>query len=169
MIRKILYLLFCLSLISCGYALVGTGNFLPPDIQTIRVDMLENNSYKFGLENPITSAIIDKLSSSSNLSVINSGPADAVVRGVIRNYSLKPIEIDQGGFASKYQISITMQLNLIRIEDNSEIWADESLVFFKELDVSRGITDTMEFENEAIEDMAQEIADRTVMSMLMNF
>lgn len=145
------------------------GNHLPSDIATIRVDMIENVSFKFGIESYVTNAIIQRLSSASRLRIITTGEADAVISGRIRSYSLRPIEVDTSGFASKYQINISMQIELSRTDDNSVIWSDNNLNFFKDLNVSRSVSDSMDIENTAILNISEEIADRVVTSMLMNF
>jgi citrate lyase gamma subunit len=155
--------------VSCGYNLIGKGNYLPEDIKTIRVDMVQNVSYKYGIESQVTNALIDRLSSYSGIDVVNKGKADAVLKGRIKNYVLKPIEIDQGGYVTKYQISISLSMNLLRLATNEDIWRDDDLYFYKNLDVSQSIVDSLEFESRALEDISEEIADRVITTILMNF
>ncbi len=169
---KLRFCLLSIALIcfvSCGYNLMGKGNYLPPDIKSVRVDIIENLSYKYGIESGITNALIDRLSAASDLKVLTKGKADAVLKGRIKNYVLKPIEIDQGGYVTKYQVNISLQMQLTRIGTNEDIWRDDNLYFYKDLDVSQTIFNSAEYENQALEEISEEIADRVVTTILMNF
>jgi len=162
-------LLLPLLVTACGYHLIGRGNYLPADIRVIRVPMFQNKSFKYGLETTMTQAVIERLNAATDLQVVAKGKADAEFSGQIINYSLQVKQEDASGKASRYQIVLSMKAKLVRIATNEVIWQDNTIYAYQDLDVSANMGQDREREREAIQELAEDTAERVVTSLIMNF
>lgn len=83
--------LLCLSVLvlavvmtGCGYTFRGSGSALPPDVKSIFIPQVDNNSTKLGLATVLTDAIRDEFDGYGTISVVDSqNEADAVLKVTI--------------------------------------------------------------------------------------
>lgn len=83
--------LLCLSVLvlaavttGCGYTFRGSGSALPPDVKSIFIPQVDNNSTKLGLATVLTDAIRDEFDGYGTISVVdNQNEADAVLKVTI--------------------------------------------------------------------------------------
>ncbi len=100
-----------LSLSGCGYALVGRGSNLPPDIKNVYLRPLENRTPRSQVEQALTRAIADELVQRQRFSVIGAPEgADAEISGAVVAYGATPVTFDAEGRATEYEIAITAQI-----------------------------------------------------------
>jgi outer membrane lipopolysaccharide assembly protein LptE/RlpB len=78
------YVLSCLCLIilsGCGYVFRGSGSILPPDVKSIFIPEVENNSTQLGLGDKVTNALREEFESYGTVTVVErQGEADAVLK-----------------------------------------------------------------------------------------
>ena len=68
----------------CGYTFRGSGSALPPDVRSIYIPQVDNNSTKLGLATVLTDAIRDEFDAYGAVSVVdNQNEADAVLKVTI--------------------------------------------------------------------------------------
>jgi outer membrane lipopolysaccharide assembly protein LptE/RlpB len=71
-------------LLGCGYTLQGSGSVLPPDVKTIYVAPVENNSTELGLSDVLTEALREEFDGYGVVSVVDrQSEADAVLKAKI--------------------------------------------------------------------------------------
>jgi len=95
-------LAIALQAASCGYALVGRGTALPPDVRSIRIPVFDNASAEPGIENVVTREVRAKFIQDGRMSVVDETGADSALTGVIEKYELKPLAYDGQGNVSSY-------------------------------------------------------------------
>ena len=80
--------LSALGLSACGYVLKGSGSILPPDVKSIYIPTVENNSTQLGLSDIVTDALRDEFDSYGTVSVVDrQNQADATLK--VRIVSVK--------------------------------------------------------------------------------
>ncbi len=159
-------------LTSCGYALVGTGNFLPADIHTIAVPAFVNKTTRVELEQRVTQAVAEEFVSRGRLKLVTKpADADAILRGSIDSFGLFPIASNPQGRATQYQISITAKIELVdhRHEDKV-IWKNDQYRFTENYQVGDVTSsDTFDQETRAIAEIAVRFAESLVTNLLEGF
>lgn len=80
---------------SCSYTLKLNGASIPVNMKTIKVDLFENNAALVvnTLSNSFTEALKDRIRNTTRLSIVRVGEADAVMSGIITDYSIAPASI----------------------------------------------------------------------------
>jgi hypothetical protein len=118
-----LALLLLFGSASCGYHLAGTNTALPPDIKTVHVGAIENESIYPGLEKQLAFALEKAITQWDTLQLVESpSDADAVLEGKIRALYLRAVSFDQSDLALQYEVSIVADLHLRRISDGKDLW-----------------------------------------------
>lgn len=151
-----------LILSGCGYTLVGQGT-LPGHIKTIAIPIFENNTLEEGVEEIITQAVIEEFVSGGKVRLVGEEVADAVLRGTIRSYTADDIaSYDENNDVSSYTLKVTVDIELKDMVNNETIWKTEGLM--EDEDFAGGpavnITEEEENEEEAMRDLAEELAQR---------
>ena len=169
MIRRFL-IAGTLTLVSCGYALVGHSNFLDPAIRTIEVPAFVNRTTRVELEQRVTQAVAEEFVSRGRLQLVrNPSEAHVILRGSIDSFNIFPIAFDQGR-ATRYQISITAKIELLdhRHEDKV-LWKNDQYRFTENYEVNLDNTDAFDQETRAIREIAVRFAEGLVTNLLEGF
>ncbi len=168
----ILCIALCVS--GCGYTLVGLGSNLPEDIQTIYVESLVNQTQRPQVEQILTNAIADELLTRRRYEVVNSaGEADAILRGKVLTFRLRPVTFDQEGLATNFEVEIAGDMKFQRIpgadgEEGEVLWANSRYVFRQDYSVEDG-AGFFDRENTAIEETSERFAKTLVTDLLEGF
>jgi lipopolysaccharide assembly LptE-like protein len=67
----------------CGRYMVGNRTLYPPDIQTVYVPMFDSNSYRRGLGEMLTEAVVKQIEARTPFKVVNTPDADSILTGKI--------------------------------------------------------------------------------------
>lgn len=164
------FLASALLLSSCGYGLVGHGNFLDPSIRTIEVPAFVNRTTRVELEQRVTQAVAEEFVSRGRVQLVTTAnQADAILRGSIDTFNIFPIAFEQGR-ATRYQISITAKIELLdhRHEDKV-LWKNDQYRFTENYEVNLGSTDAFDQETRAIQEIAVRFAEGLVTNLLEGF
>lgn len=171
-IRVSLAAVLGISLVGCGYALVGRGSSLPEDIRSIYIAPLENRTTRAQVEQILGVAIADEMVLRQRFDVASSEEgADAVLEGSILNVRLIPVTFNEQGFAEEYEIAIRAFMLLRRTdEDETILWANPEYDFREdyELDLA-GDVGVFEREISAVEDIADVFARSLVTDLMEGF
>jgi outer membrane lipopolysaccharide assembly protein LptE/RlpB len=158
-------------LTSCGYNLVGRGNFLPPTVRTIQVPAFVNRTTRVEVEQQVTQAVADEMVLRGRLRLVTSAPeADVILRGQIASFGINPVAFNEQGRATQYQVSITAQIELLDHRNNDAVlWKNDQYRFLETYPVDLGATDAFDQETRAITEIAQRFAQRLVSNLLEGF
>ncbi len=166
---------FCLFLsvvlfhFGCGYALVGRGGFWPEHIQTMAVPVFKNMTFQHGLENILTSAVIEKFEQYGRVEIIKSeANADSVLKGIIKNYHIQPI-LNNAGRAAEYRIEITAAIMLRDEVKKETYWRDDYFHFSNQYELSENLASSIENKRTAWEDAGEDFAESIVSIILEGF
>jgi len=124
---------------SCGYALAGRGSFLPTDIRTVGIPLLENRTTTPRIEQKITEKIrtefIDRVGRGKYHIVPAAGGADAVVSGTILSLVTQAVGLTDQQLASRQRFTVTMRVQFTDSRNGQIIWSNEALTFSEEYDL----------------------------------
>lgn len=169
--RAAVLALVLVALNGCGYALVGSGNFLPVDARTIRVPTFINQTTRVELEQRVTQAVADEMVARSRLQLVgNDNEADLILRGTIRSFNISPIAFNEQVRATQYQVTVAASIELVdhRRED-APIWENDAYLFTENYSIDIAGADTFDQESRAIEEIAERFAQSLVATLLEGF
>lgn len=119
-----------LSLGACGYGLIGRTSNLPEDVRNIYVQPLQNRTTREQVDLLLTQAIVDELVTRRRFSVVRSAAAaDAVLRGALTAYIVRPVAFGADGRATDYEITIRADMEFKRQGSDEILWKQEQYVF----------------------------------------
>lgn len=156
---------------ACGYALVGTGNFLPPDARTVHVPTFVNQTTRVELEQRVTQAVAEEMVTRSRLRLVDQEKdADLLLRGTITGFGISPVAFNDQVRATQYQVTVTARIEMLdRLRENAVIWKNEAYVFTQTYSVDVAGLDTFDQESQAIEEIAERFAQSLVVTLLEGF
>jgi len=121
----------------CGYALAGRGSFLPPDIRTVGIPKLANNSTFFQVEDTITEKVRAEFIGRGKYAVTTDAVgADAVLTGEIVNISVQPVGFTEQQLGSRYLFTLLMKVQFTDARSSEILWSNEALVFREEYELA---------------------------------
>jgi outer membrane lipopolysaccharide assembly protein LptE/RlpB len=155
---------------ACGYALVGKGSSLPPNIKVVQFTTLENRTPRIQLEQRFSEAIARELVSRGRFRVqSNADGADAELSGTMLAFDLYPVAFDSPGRATDYQVRATARVSLKTLPDGTPIWENPAFTFRDNYQFSPTAATYADLENDAIDRVADRFAQSLVTSMLEGF
>jgi outer membrane lipopolysaccharide assembly protein LptE/RlpB len=170
--KRILFvLLTCIGLSGCGYTLVGQGS-LPDHIETIAIPIFENDTLEAGVEDIITQALIEVYVKGGKVRLVSDDEADAILRGTVRSYnSDEAADYNDQNEISSYKLIVAVDVELEDLINDKIIWKAENLS--EEVDFEGGpevtIPTQQENEENALQQLAEELADRILTSSTEGF
>ncbi len=119
------------TLVAAGcYSFSGGGGF-PSSVQTVYIAPFENQTAQFDLESELYTKMQDVLPRSLGVRPAGEAVADAVVRGRIVRYEdvAQSYQPGTGGNVrvTSNQVTITVAVEIINIEDNVILWDSQSV------------------------------------------
>lgn len=111
-IKTVALLITLVFTASCaGYALVGKGSSLPPNIRSIDIQLFKNKTAEPNLDTRMTQAVQDGFIKDGRLKVVSAGSrADSILEGAIEAYSLRPVAYDANNKVTEYVVSLTLAI-----------------------------------------------------------
>lgn len=101
-----------LSAASCGYTMSGQSTGLPPEIQTIALPVLTNESLEPNIESALTHGIIEEFLKDGRLKIVPENRADAVLTGAVTSYRREAITFDSDFNVTSYRTYITINFKM---------------------------------------------------------
>ena len=170
-----LWTVLLLGLAGCGYTLVGRASNLPPDTESIYLSPLENATTRTQVEQILTQALADELVTRRRFSVVRSeSEADAVLKGKVLSFSVKPVTFDSNGLADSFEITINADMKLQRVstgldEEGEILWSNARYTFRDDYLVEGGNVDLFDRETLSIEETSTRFAETLVTDLLEGF
>ncbi|HVT17351.1 MAG TPA: LptE family protein [Thermoanaerobaculia bacterium] len=157
------------GLAGCGYALIGRGSTLPPDIRKVYLKPIENRTPRQRVDQEVTRAIADELVKRQRFQITSTREgADAELSGAVVGFGATPVTFDTSGRATAYEISLTASILFKRLSDDKILWKNPAYNFRESypIDASSGYFDR---ENIALQTAAQRFAQTMVSDLLEGF
>lgn len=180
--RRFIGILATSALGGCGYALVGRGIVVDPDIKKIGVPQFGNSSTRDGLELKVTQSVIEELLKRGRFDVVSDAAGvNALVTGEIVSYRAAPVGFGDGSTdagkvgsttsaqASRYEISLTAKVQYKKVGVDEPIWANNAYNFKEEYDLGADPSTFLDRETQALDRLADAFARSLVASMLEAF
>lgn len=156
----------------CGYALVGKGTVVDPDIKVIGVPTFEDRTGRPLLDQKVTDQVIEELLKRGRFEVINQAEgADAVVDGSITSYRAAPIGFSAGQDqteASRYSVVLTANVVYSKVGVREPIWENAAFRAQDEYDVGDPET-FFDREEQTIDRLVKDFARDLVAAMMEAF
>ena len=124
---------------SCGYALAGRGSFLPTDIRTVGIPLLENRTPYTRLEQRFTEKIrTEFIDRGKRYTIIPAAAgADAVLSGAVTGLISQAVGLTDQQLASRQLVTVTMRLQFTDTRNGQVLWSNEAMTFREEYDLSQ--------------------------------
>jgi hypothetical protein len=155
-----LSLVLFLTISGCGYHFAGTGGQAPGNINSIAVDVLENQTAQVGIEAIFTNAILTQFIRWKRLPVRPHNEAEAVLGGSIARISTEAVAHSRPEKTLETRVTITLALTLKRVETNEILWEDRDLSYFEEYLETGDALLTERLRREAIRAIAEFLAEK---------
>lgn len=149
----------------CGYYSTTSGS-LPAHIKTVAVPLFENEETRillYGVEEQLTDAVIERLTSQSPLQVVDQRISDAIVRGKIVEIREEPYTYTADERAEQWRIRMVVAVTYEEVKKKKVRWEDRRLEGWGVYEsVSGDPSERDTGVQAAIQMIADEIADRTM-------
>ena len=157
------------SLAGCGYALVGTSSNLPPEVQKIYLNPLENATRRSEVEQILTRSLSEELVTRKRFTLVNeAGDADATLSGKVMGFDATPLTFDAEGRATEYQITILASMTF-KDKADKVIWSNDRYIYKETYPVDPSQDTYFDREKLAIEQAAPRFARTVVIDLLEGF
>ena len=168
--RRILLLIFAVSMTGCGYHTVGSSAHLPPGVHTLAVPVFTTRAQAFHTEFAFTQAVIRELNTRTTFQVLNKdGDADATLKGVILTQAASPLTYDSSsGQTSSYLITITARVTLTD-RNGRVLYQNDSLPFHEQYQSTQDISTFIQEDSPAVQRIARDFAQSVVSAILESF
>jgi len=170
----ILALIASFMVSGCGYT---TRSLLPPSIKTIRVDNFKNDiqvtaeqsnlrmyrGYKPGMEVDLTRAVINKYLMDGTLKIAGESNADLILKADLIDFKRDALRYDSNDNIEEYRIKLVVNMELVNTKTGAVMWKERG--FAGETTYRTGgvlAKSETAAVNDAIDDLARRIVERTV-------
>jgi outer membrane lipopolysaccharide assembly protein LptE/RlpB len=111
---RMLLSVFLLSLTACGYHVAGHADLMPKTVKTIAIPAFANPTTRFQIARMLPEDVSREFISRTHYQIVSDpNQADAVLRGVVNNYSAYPTVVDpNSGRATGVQVIVNLQITL---------------------------------------------------------
>jgi outer membrane lipopolysaccharide assembly protein LptE/RlpB len=162
--------LLVVTLAGCGYALVGRGSNLPPEVRRVQLMPLENATPRSQVDQILTRALSTELVNRKRFEVLSSAEgADAVLTGTVSSFTLSPVTFDAEGRATEYEIAIVVGVKFKQLVPETLLYENDSYLFRSSYQVQASELGFQDRETPAIEATAKDFAESLVTDLLEGF
>jgi len=168
-IASLLLVLFLFT--GCGYHTAGHAVTLPDNGRTIAIPSFVNETHTFKIEQMLTSAVVQELTTRTHYHIVNttSDSADATLNGTVTTSSAAPLTYDsQTGRAASVLVIVGMKISLTD-RQGKVLYQNPSYVFREQYQVSSQLTSFFEEDSPALERLSREFARTLVSDILEGF
>jgi len=158
--------------VGCGYHLVGTSSNLAPSLQTLYVAPLINQTARSEVDQRLTEQITQEWVKRGRFQLVSSADkADAVLSGTIKSTIVNPVQFDQQGRATQYQLTVTIDIQLVDRTGEKQVvlWRDEQFSRNTAYPVDPLAIDYFDREVEAVDALSRSMARDLVTTILEGF
>lgn len=166
-LRAFLSLIMLVLISGCNYSIAGRSGRMPGGVSSVSIPVFENETRKPDIEGALTAAFTNEFA--STLTVSQNG--EAVMRGVIRSYELRPVSYTKSDVNQEYRLTVVLSLKLMKEgADGALLWTEDNVTDYEDFTVI--LTDviaTEEAEIRAFRKIAVDTARNVKDKMLTGF
>ena len=154
----------------CGYHPAGRVNLLPADLRTLAVPAFVNQTQTYRIEQMLTSAVVEELSSRTRYRITtDTAAADAVLHGNVLSSYTSPLTYDSAtGRAATVLVIVSMSVSLAD-RQGRVLYHNPAYSFREQYQVSREASSFFEEDSPAFQRLAHEFARSLVSNLLESF
>jgi outer membrane lipopolysaccharide assembly protein LptE/RlpB len=168
-----LFLGLVLTLLTgCGYHLVGASSTLPPRLQKLYVAPFVNQTSRSEVDQRLTEQITQEWVRRARFQLVSSSDqADVVLSGTVTAVNVNPVQFDQVGRATQYQITVVADIQLVDRTGEKPVvmWHDKNFSLSQPYQVDVSTTDYFDREVEALDRLSLNFARTLVVTILEGF
>jgi len=159
---------FLLSTVSCGYTMSGQSTGLPPEIRTIALPVLTNDSLEPNIESALTHGIIEEFLKDGRLKIVPENLADAVLTGTVKSYRREAVTFDSNFNVTSYRTYITINFTMREKVGNKTAY---NFVIFDQVDyrVSSSLAATETARTAGLEVLGKLVGQKMIGTLLERF
>jgi hypothetical protein len=148
-----------------------TKSQLPTHIKTIAVPAFQNNALRFKIEHRFTEAVIKELIHRGHGLRVQSERegADAVIDGVVKNFTFSGVLLDDKGRARVFEVTITAAVTVRDQSDNRVLYDNQNFVFRGEYEFANDPRNFFDEEDPAVLRIARNFAESIVSTLINGF
>lgn len=167
--RLFILLALLFGLVACGYNFPGQSGSLPGGVEKVYIPLFINQTSEPQLENRMSNMVSEVFSRNRNIDQVENLPqADAVLQGVISNYSSKAISYDQNDDIGEYRATMTVAMELVSTKTELPLW-EKSISWKKVYNAADDKSLQEDYEQEAIEEISRRLAEEVLYQLLDDF
>lgn len=121
----------CLSLVGCGYTMLGAPPGVSAPSLTLAVATFTNHTYEPGLENRLTAALRQAVLQSHTFQLTPQGAASHRLQGTVRDVRTVPLSFNANDSVLQYRIEVDIRIRLTAgelpqalLEQDIATWAE---------------------------------------------
>ena len=154
----------------CGYRLAGRSAALPDHVKRIAVPLFENRTDQPDIAERLTESVVDEFVARGGFVATSSAEgADALLRGIVAAYRSTPVVLGEDGLATRYEIQVQIQAELVDLSSDEVLWKDDHFVFRAQYDVEQEASGFFDRSIVGIEKVSREAARSVVATILEGF
>jgi outer membrane lipopolysaccharide assembly protein LptE/RlpB len=156
----------------CGYHLIGATSSLPARLQKLYVAPLVNQTSRAEVGQRLTEQISQEWVRRGRFQLVsNSDQADAVLSGTVVSVNVNPVQFDQVGRATEYQLTVVADIQLVDRTGPKPVvlWHDKSFSLSQPYPVDVNATNYFDQEIAALDQLATNFARNLVVTILEGF
>ena len=168
---RLLTPILLLALTGCGYHQAGSATHIPANVRTLSVPIFKTNATAFHTEVAFTAATIRELNTRTKYQILNidSGAADATLRGTILAQTVAPLTYDATtGQTSSYLVSITAKV-VLTAHDGTVLYRNDSILYHEQYQSTQDLSGFIQEDGAAVKRVARDFAQTIVSDMLESF
>jgi len=119
--RAPLLIILFLILSGCGYHIAGKGPMTAWGISSMSMPVFVNDTRRSNIEGPITASFINEFV--NTVKIVDKG--DAVMKGVIKSYTVFPISFAGIDVIQQYRLTLVFSLKIVKAGTGQVLWEDE--------------------------------------------
>ena len=164
---KFFLFIFLLITVSCGYQFDG-GGYINNDVKLVAVKLLENKTSEAQGDIIFTNALIKEIMEKTDTKIVDEQRASTVLKGRINSITFATLSRSTTESVIERRITASVDIQLLN-QDGEIFWAVKNFTSDEEYKVSADTVTDESNKRDAVEKIANRIAEKLVSKMLNNF
>ncbi|MCU0303794.1 MAG: LPS assembly lipoprotein LptE [Thermoanaerobaculales bacterium] len=170
--RRLLLTALLVTVAGCGYHLVGTASYLPPEIRRLHVELFANQTARADMNQRVGEALSLEWVRRGRFELVDRpDQADVVLGGAITRLGIVAVSFDESGRATEYQMTLVTEVRLsdVRGEEPVVLWEDKAFSRRTSYAVDQDAVDFFDRQREAMGVLSEDYARALVSAVLEGF
>lgn len=144
----------------CGYTPIARqGSLSPLEATTLAVPIFTNRTSEPGLELLLTEAVRREFQGDGRLRIVSMNQSEAVLKGAVVRYGLKPLSFDRQDNATEYRAELEIEVTLVG-RGQEVVFFRKTLVSEQEFPVSAAVVSSEAHRVEALRQVSTKLAQQ---------